>query len=52
MNKMEYPVVYRQLKLLIKIWEKSKADDKDIVIQMMKDSMKQIERNMIDEIQD
>lgn len=43
---MEYPVIYKQLKLLIKIWERSKADDKDIMIKMMKESMKEIEERM------
>ena len=46
MKTIEYPIIYKQLKLLIKIWEKSKDDDKDIMIGMMKASMREIEENM------
>jgi hypothetical protein len=43
---MKYPIVYKQLKLLIKIWEKHGGDDKEAVIKMMKESMKEIEQQM------
>lgn len=43
---MKFPVIYKQLKLLIKIWEKSNVEDKDIMIKMMKDTMRQIEKDM------
>jgi hypothetical protein len=45
-NNMQYPIIYKQLKLLIKIWEKSKAEDKEVMIKMMKESMKEIENNL------
>jgi len=43
---MKYPIVYKQLKLLIKIWEKHGGDDKETVIKMMKESMKEIEEQV------
>jgi hypothetical protein len=54
MNMSKYPVVYKQLKLILKIWEKSKSDDREIMIQLIKESIQEIEQGMNynDETQD
>ena len=42
----KYPVVYFQLKLLIKIWQRSQDENKEMVISEIKQAMKTIEENM------
>ena len=43
---MKYPVVYKQLKLILKIWEKSNDENKEMMITEIKNSLKQIEENI------
>jgi len=41
MNK--YPIVYRQVKLLKAIWEKSNAENKTEIIAVLSETLKEIE---------
>lgn len=42
----QYPVVYFQIKKLKKIWEKYGGEDKDEVIKMFDEKIKEIEEDM------
>lgn len=44
---LKYPVVYFQLKLILRIWQKSKDENKEMMIKEIKNSIKEIEKGMM-----